>query len=68
MRIAKLSSAVGLLLMTAPSLFAEPPARKERVPAGENLTPATFVKYQTLIRPQENEWRHLRVRWLPTVR
>jgi hypothetical protein len=67
MRSAKLSSALGLLLMTAPSLLADPPAGKDRLPAREQLTPATFSKFQALIEPQENEWRHLRVRWLTDI-
>ena len=67
MRIAKLSSALGLLLMTTPALLADEPAKKDRLPARENLTPATFSKFQALIRPHENEWRHLRVRWLTDI-
>jgi hypothetical protein len=67
MRIAKLSSALGLLLCAVPWLLADQPEPKGRVLAKENLTPATFTKFQALIRPQENEWRHLRVHWLTDI-
>jgi hypothetical protein len=53
--------------MTAPSVLADEPAAKDRPPARENLTPATFSKFQAMIRPHENEWRHLRVRWLTDI-
>jgi hypothetical protein len=58
---------LGLLLLAVAPLPGEPPAAKGRVPAKENLTPATFAKFQALIRPQEHEWRQLRVRWLTEV-
>lgn len=32
-----------------------------------DLTPESFSKLHTLIRPQENEWRHLKVHWLTDV-
>jgi hypothetical protein len=64
---AKRTSALGLVLMTAPFLLADEPAKKDRVPARENLTPATLSKFQALIRPLDNEWRHLRVRWMTDI-
>jgi hypothetical protein len=67
MRIVKLSPALGLLLCAAPCLLADPPETKGRVPAKENLTPDTLTKFQALIRPHENEWRHLRVHWLTDI-
>jgi hypothetical protein len=45
----------------------EPGPGKPRIPAKEGLTPATFSKFQALIRPQAHEWRHLRVRWLTDI-
>jgi hypothetical protein len=45
----------------------EPALGKPRAPAKENLTPDTFSKFQALIRPQAQEWRHLRVRWLTDI-
>ena len=32
-----------------------------------DLTPKTFATLHTLIRPHENEWRHLKVEWLTDV-
>lgn len=32
-----------------------------------DLTPQTFATLHTLIRPHENEWRHLKVEWLTDV-
>jgi len=67
MKASNLSPALGLFLWATPSLLADPPAKKDRVPASENLTPATFPKFQALIRPHENEWRHLRVKWMTDI-
>jgi hypothetical protein len=67
MRLVRFSPTLGLVLLTASSLLGEPAATKPRSPAKENLTPATFSKFQALIRPQEHEWRHLRVRWLTDI-
>jgi hypothetical protein len=36
-------------------------------PIKADLTPQTFDKLHTLIRPHQNEWRHLQVRWLTDV-
>jgi hypothetical protein len=67
MRIARPSATLGLLLLATPLLLGGPPAPKGRAPAKEKLTPATFAKFQAMIRPQAHEWRHLRVRWLTDV-
>jgi hypothetical protein len=32
-----------------------------------DLTPQSFAKLHALIRPHENEWRHLKVEWLTDV-
>jgi hypothetical protein len=32
-----------------------------------DLTPQSFMKLHTLIRPHDNEWRHLKVEWLTDV-
>ena len=32
-----------------------------------DLTPESFSKLHALIRPHENEWRHLKVEWLTDV-
>ena len=49
-------------VVASPAL-AETSARSAR----EHLTPQTFAKLHTLIRPHDNEWRHLRVEWLTDV-
>jgi hypothetical protein len=67
MRIVKFSGTVGLLLLTGPSLIADPPESKNRPAVKEQLTPATYSKFQALIRPQEHEWRHLKVRWITDI-
>lgn len=41
----------------------ESPLRPSKV----DLSAGTFAKLHALIRPQENEWRHLRVDWLTDV-
>jgi hypothetical protein len=47
----------------------ESPARadKERRAVKVDLTPETFAKLHALIRPHEQEWRHLKVEWLTDV-
>ncbi len=67
MWIGRLSPTLGLLLVTAPALRADPPGTQGRTPAKEQLTPSTFAKFQALIRPQAHEWRHLRVHWLTDI-
>jgi hypothetical protein len=48
---------------------APPAARAENSPrsAKDGLTPETFAKLHTLVRPHDHEWRHLRVHWLTDV-
>jgi hypothetical protein len=58
---------LGLLLVTAPSLAADPPGTGSRTPVKQQLTPDTFARFQALIRPQAHEWRHLRVHWLTDI-
>jgi hypothetical protein len=36
-------------------------------PAKARLTPQSFAGLHALIRPHDNEWRHLRVDWLTDV-
>ncbi len=35
--------------------------------AGPELTAENFAKVHALIRPQDGEWRHLRVNWITDV-
>ena len=32
-----------------------------------DLTPESFAKIHALVRPQDHEWRHLRVQWITDV-
>lgn len=53
-------------------LLAQPPAATEPTrkssPGNKlGLTPQSFAKLHTLIRPHDNEWRHLKVEWLTDV-
>jgi hypothetical protein len=43
---------------------APPPADKLSRASKSDLTPQSLPGLQALIRPQDNEWRHLRVQWL----
>ena len=46
------------------ALFATPAGAQ---PIRSDLTPQSFDRLHALIRPHDNEWRHLRVRWLTDV-
>ncbi|MBM4068869.1 MAG: hypothetical protein FJ271_07975 [Planctomycetes bacterium] len=64
MRMSKLkAAAVAAILMSAAGgrLLAQQAASKF------DLTPTSFEKLHALIRPHDNEWRHLRVHWLTDV-
>src|SRR5690242_20608006 len=70
-----LQTAAALAVLAA-GVQAQPPARPEASGATEkktpqpiraDLSPQTFGKLHALIRPHENEWRHLRVQWLTDV-
>jgi hypothetical protein len=43
------------------------PADKGPRPSKLDLTPETFTAFRDLVRPADNEWRHLKVRWLTDV-
>jgi hypothetical protein len=36
-------------------------------PIKADLTPESFAKIYALIRPHDNEWRHLRVNWITDI-
>jgi len=47
---------------------AEPKPASPAVPQSKaGLTPQTFPKLWSLIRPHESEWRHLKVDWMTDV-
>jgi RNA polymerase sigma factor (sigma-70 family) len=43
------------------------PADKGPRPSKLDLTPETFTAFRDLVRPADNEWRHLNVRWLTDI-
>lgn len=49
--------------MNAPRTLADEPRQGSKV----DLTPQTAATLHALIRPHDNEWRHLRVQWLTDV-
>ena len=48
----------------SPATAAAPPHRK---PARLDLTPQSFAALHALVRPHDDEWRHLKVEWLTDV-
>jgi hypothetical protein len=49
------------------SALSAQPARNAASHTKLDLTPSTFAKLHSLIRPHDNEWRHLKVEWLTDV-
>jgi hypothetical protein len=52
--------------LTFSALAAQQPAKADQG-SKRDLTAKSFSKLHTLIRPHENEWRHLKVEWLTDV-
>jgi len=50
-------------LLTSSALHAQEPAKSFKL----DLTPQNAAALHTLIRPHDNEWRHLKVEWLTDV-
>jgi hypothetical protein len=42
-------------------------APAEPHPSKLDLSPDSFAKFRELVRPADNEWRHLRVKWLTDI-
>lgn len=64
--------AVAACFSTLPALQALPAGDKDAPEdsaraSRHDLTPASFRKLHSLIRPHKDEWRHLEVRWLTDV-
>ncbi len=58
---------VGAMVGGSAILAQQPaPAQADRG-CKHDLTPASFPELHALIRPHNNEWRHLRVQWLTDV-
>jgi RNA polymerase sigma factor (sigma-70 family) len=74
---AALVLAVGLAGSGLYQVLADKPAEilaqaDEKTPSGRpsvknELTPATLAQLHTLIRPHDDEWRHLRIHWITDV-
>jgi len=61
-------TAIALLVtLNSPALWAQGPAKDRATPSKHDLTPQSLAKLHTLIRPHDNEWRHLNVEWLTDV-
>ena len=69
MWLTRLKTVAALLAVTvlAPEALADKPPGKLPEPAKLDLTPESFPKLRALIRPQDTEWRHLKVQWLTDV-
>ena len=61
--------AVGVAALLAPPTAIAADKELAKKPAASNLdlTPESLPKLHALIRPQETEWRHLRVEWMTDV-
>src|SRR4051794_32434740 len=63
---------LGAMIVSAALLTQSPaqekaPATKPAQSAKVDLTPESFPKVHTLVRPHSTEWRHLKVEWLTDV-
>lgn len=71
MAIAKLKLAASLVISISLAGTGAGIAALRALPAAEgskhDLTPESFAKLHALIRPQDHEWRHLRVQWITDI-
>src|SRR5438552_386846 len=65
--ISMVASLASWAVAQAPDEKRAPVAAKAPPAAKLDLTPESFTKLHALIRPHENEWRHLKVEWLTDV-
>ena len=56
-----------IALATTLAISASLAQESRRSPSKLDLTTQSFAKLHTLIRPHDNEWRHLKVEWLTDV-
>jgi hypothetical protein len=49
---------------STPVAAARVPAEKGPQPSKMDLTPESFATFRNLLRPADNEWRHLRIHWV----
>jgi hypothetical protein len=52
-----------------PIAAGDAPAVPDKAPHASkmDLTPENVVKFRELIRPEDNEWRHLRIKWFTDI-
>jgi hypothetical protein len=65
-----LAFSMGATIFVSALAAQQPPAREPAKSSSSSkldLTPDSLAKLHTLIRPQQNEWRHLKVDWLTDV-
>ena len=62
-RVAVICASIAGLFVSVTSAIAAEPARDVK----QALSAKTFPSLHTLVRPQADEWRHLRVNWLTDV-
>ena len=69
MWLTPLKTVAALLAVTvlAPQALADQPPKKLPEAARLDLTPESWPRLHALIRPQDHEWRHLKVNWLTDV-
>jgi hypothetical protein len=68
--LALVAAAAGSSALLARPDRAQPPVRQQAAAEKtikDDLTVDSFAKLHALIRPQDNEWRHLKVQWLTDV-
>jgi hypothetical protein len=70
LKLIALSAAAGLAVIASAAVLraeARPAATRAQKAAKRDLTPQSFARIHTLIRPHKDEWRHLQVQWLTDV-
>ncbi len=67
MRMTRLQSFAMFVAVLAPLAAHQARADEPRRASKLDLTARNFAKLHGLIRPHDNEWRHLKVQWLTDV-
>jgi hypothetical protein len=62
-----LGTALGFSALTAQEAASPEPTRKTSKSSKLDLTPQSWSQLHALVRPHDNEWRHLKVQWLTDV-
>ena len=67
MHIFSIGAIVAVAALTAQAWAQEKEPAAKHAPVKLDLTPQSFPALHSLIRPHDNEWRHLKVEWLTDV-